>query len=133
MAIRAAPLLGRRHLAQPHQALTAPSIQHTAHRGTGTPAAALSRRFAVPSPVLPERAARAALAAHFTPAQLAAALAQFSAQKVWEQRVRLDNSGRLAQYKPTEVLETRSCPASSSSRRTRSGPRPWPTSVPTAR
>ncbi|MCX4596790.1 hypothetical protein OG819_46300 [Streptomyces sp. NBC_01549] len=53
----------------------------------------------MPSPVLPERAA------HFTPAQLAAALAQFSAQEVWEQRVRHDNSGRLAQYKPTEELD----------------------------
>ncbi|MET9037733.1 hypothetical protein [Streptomyces mirabilis] len=39
----------------------------------------------MPSPVLPERPARAALAAHFTPAQLAAALAQFSAQEVWEE------------------------------------------------
>lgn len=38
VAVRAAPLLGRRHRAQPHQALTAPSIQHTVHRGTGMPA-----------------------------------------------------------------------------------------------
>ncbi|BBC28723.1 uncharacterized protein SGFS_000140 [Streptomyces graminofaciens] len=58
----------------------------------------------MPSPALPERAARAALAAHFTPAALAAELAQSSAQEVWEQRVRHDNSGRLAQYKPTDEL-----------------------------
>ncbi|MFE9976230.1 DNA-processing protein DprA [Streptomyces hirsutus] len=58
----------------------------------------------MPSPALPERAARAALAAHFTPAELAAELAQFSAQEVWEQRVRHDNSGRLVQYKPTDEL-----------------------------
>ncbi|GHE34776.1 DNA-processing protein DprA [Streptomyces capitiformicae] len=58
----------------------------------------------MPSPALPERAARAALAAHFTPATLAAELAQSSAQEVWEQRVRHDNSGRLAQYKPTDKL-----------------------------
>ncbi|MFE4821597.1 DNA-processing protein DprA [Streptomyces sp. NPDC056704] len=59
----------------------------------------------MPSPALPERAARAALAAHFTPAQLASELAQFSALEVWEQHVRHDNSGRLAQYKPTEELD----------------------------
>ncbi|MBT2393572.1 DNA-processing protein DprA [Streptomyces sp. ISL-1] len=105
MAVRAAHVLGRRHRAQPHRALTAPPIQHTTHRGTGIPpAAALSRRFAVPSPALPERAARAALAAHFTPAQLAAELAQFSAPEVWERRVRDDNTGRLAQYKPTDEV-----------------------------
>jgi DNA processing protein len=59
----------------------------------------------VSSPALPERAARAALAAHFTPAELAAELAQFSAQEVWKQRVRHDHSGRLAQYKPTDELD----------------------------
>ncbi|MFE4629270.1 DNA-processing protein DprA [Streptomyces mirabilis] len=59
----------------------------------------------MPSPALPERAARAALAAHFTPAQLAAELSQFSAQEVWEQRVSHDNSGRLAHYKPTDELD----------------------------
>ncbi|MFM9499752.1 DNA-processing protein DprA [Streptomyces galilaeus] len=59
----------------------------------------------MPSPALPERAARAALAAHFTPAQLATELAQFSAQELWEQRLRHDNSGRLAQYKPAEELD----------------------------
>jgi DNA processing protein len=58
----------------------------------------------VSSPALPERAARAALAAHFTPAQLAADLAQFSAQEVWEQHVRRDHSGRLAHYKPIDEL-----------------------------
>ncbi|NUK21655.1 DNA-processing protein DprA [Streptomyces lunaelactis] len=58
----------------------------------------------MPSPALSERAARAALAAHFTPAQLAADLSQFSAQEVWEQRVRRDTSRRLSEYKPTDEL-----------------------------
>ncbi|MFC8664020.1 DNA-processing protein DprA [Streptomyces sp. NPDC057199] len=106
MADHAPQHLGRRHRAQPHQALTAPPIQHSSIAAPACPQpAALSRRFAVPRPVLPERAARAALAAHFTPAQLASELAQFSAQEVWEQRVRHDSSGRLAQYRPTEELD----------------------------
>ncbi|GAA3493756.1 hypothetical protein GCM10019016_008550 [Streptomyces prasinosporus] len=58
----------------------------------------------MPCPALPERAARAALAEHFTPAQLAADLATFSAEEVWERRVRNDNSGRLARYKPAGEL-----------------------------
>lgn len=58
----------------------------------------------MPSPVLPERRPRRARR-HFTPAELTAELAQFTAQEVWEQRVRHDNSGRLAQYKPTEELD----------------------------
>jgi DNA processing protein len=57
-----------------------------------------SRRFAVPT-ALSERAARAALTAHFSPAQLTADLSRFSAAEVWEQRVRHDSSGRLAQYR----------------------------------
>ncbi|MFD7283478.1 DNA-processing protein DprA [Streptomyces sp. NPDC059862] len=58
----------------------------------------------MPSAALSERAARAALAAHFTPDQLAADLAQLSAEEVWQQRVRHDGSGRLAQYKPRDEL-----------------------------
>ncbi len=58
----------------------------------------------MPCPALPERAARAALAEHFTPAQLAADLAQFTAEEVWERRVRSDNSGRLARYRPGDEI-----------------------------
>ncbi|MGY1583931.1 hypothetical protein [Streptomyces sp. MN13] len=58
----------------------------------------------MPCPALPERAARAALAEHFTPHQLAADLAQFSAEEVWERRVRSDRSGRLARYEPVGEL-----------------------------
>jgi DNA processing protein len=58
----------------------------------------------MPRPALPERAARAALAVHFTSAQLPADLAQFTASEVWERRVRHDNSGRLARYMPADEL-----------------------------
>ncbi|MFF2386981.1 DNA-processing protein DprA [Streptomyces sp. NPDC058108] len=51
-----------------------------------------------------DRAPLAALSAHFTPAQLAADLARYSPAEVWQQRVRLDNSGRLAQYRPEDEL-----------------------------
>ncbi|GAB1331779.1 DNA-processing protein DprA [Streptomyces sennicomposti] len=66
----------------------------------------------MPEPALPERAARAALAAHFTPDQVAADLADYSPAEVWQRRVRRDNSGRLAQYKPREELDnaTLTCP-----------------------
>ncbi|MGA5150128.1 DNA-processing protein DprA [Streptomyces griseoincarnatus] len=66
----------------------------------------------MPEPALPERAARAALAAHFAPDQVAADLADYSPAEVWQRRVRRDNSGRLAQYKPREELDnaTLTCP-----------------------
>ncbi|MFJ7105662.1 hypothetical protein [Streptomyces albogriseolus] len=50
----------------------------------------------MPFPALPERATRAGLAKHFSPAYLAAAVAEFSAEEVRERRVRNDNSGRLS-------------------------------------
>ncbi|MCX5106951.1 hypothetical protein [Streptomyces sp. NBC_00439] len=56
------------------------------------------------SSALSERAARAALTAHFSPAQLTADLARLSAAEVWEQRVRRDLSGRLARYRAEEEL-----------------------------
>ncbi|MER7982446.1 DNA-processing protein DprA [Streptomyces sp. NPDC095817] len=58
----------------------------------------------MPASALSARAALAALAAHFTPDQVAADLAQHSATEVWEQRVRRDNTGRLAQYRPESEL-----------------------------
>ncbi|MFJ1839967.1 DNA-processing protein DprA [Streptomyces sp. NPDC088175] len=58
----------------------------------------------MPSSALPDRAARAALTAHFSPAQLTADLARFSATEVWEQRVHHDPSGRLARYRAEEEL-----------------------------
>jgi DNA processing protein len=58
----------------------------------------------VPHNTLPERAARAALAAHFTPHQLAADLAHYSPAEVWDRCVRRDGRGRLAQYKPLDEL-----------------------------
>lgn len=51
-----------------------------------------------------DRAALAALCAHFTPDQVAADLARYSPAEVWQQRVRLDNTGRLAQYRPEREL-----------------------------
>lgn len=51
-----------------------------------------------------DRAARAALGAHFTPDQIAADLARYSPTEAWNQRVRLDNHGRLARYKPNQEL-----------------------------
>ncbi|MFJ8364497.1 DNA-processing protein DprA [Streptomyces sp. NPDC093984] len=59
----------------------------------------------MPESTLPERAARAALAAHFAPGQVAADLANYSPAEVWQRHVRRDNSGRLAQYKPREELD----------------------------
>jgi DNA protecting protein DprA len=58
----------------------------------------------MPAHALSERAARAALAAHFSPGQLAADLGQYAPAEVWVRRVRLDGSGRLAQYRPQEEL-----------------------------
>ncbi|MFI9283226.1 DNA-processing protein DprA [Streptomyces sp. NPDC053076] len=58
----------------------------------------------MPSTALSERAARAALAAHFPPHQVAAHLAHHSAEEVWQYGVDHDASGRLAQYKPHEEL-----------------------------
>ncbi|MFD7409751.1 hypothetical protein ACFV7R_45830 [Streptomyces sp. NPDC059866] len=55
-------------------------------------------------PSVPHRAARAALAAHFTPDQLAADPAQFSAEEVWEQRGQRDGSGRPAHDNPRDEL-----------------------------
>ncbi|MEU9370433.1 DNA-processing protein DprA [Streptomyces avermitilis] len=40
----------------------------------------------------------------FTPDQAAADLAQYSPAEVWQQRVRLDNTDRLAQYRPEPEL-----------------------------
>ncbi|QDN74550.1 DNA-protecting protein DprA [Streptomyces mirabilis] len=51
-----------------------------------------------------DRAALAALSAHFTPEQVAADLARYSPVEVWQQRVRLDNTGRLAQHRPEHEL-----------------------------
>ncbi|MFE4579703.1 DNA-processing protein DprA [Streptomyces chartreusis] len=58
----------------------------------------------MPAHTLPERAARAALAAHFAPGQLADELAEYSPAEVWERRVRNDASGRLALYRPHDEL-----------------------------
>ncbi|MFD5814688.1 DNA-processing protein DprA [Streptomyces sp. NPDC127038] len=58
----------------------------------------------MPSSALSERAARAALSANFAPEQINADLAQHSPAEVWEQRVRRDNTGRLAQYRPEAEL-----------------------------
>ncbi|MFE9769780.1 DNA-processing protein DprA [Streptomyces sp. NPDC005808] len=51
-----------------------------------------------------DRAVLAALSAHFTPDQVAADLARNSPTDVWQRRVRLDNTGRLAQYRPEHEL-----------------------------
>ncbi|MGW7719815.1 DNA-processing protein DprA [Streptomyces chartreusis] len=58
----------------------------------------------MPSTNLSERAARAALAVHHAPHQVAAHLAHHSAQDVWQYGVDHDASGRLAQYRPREEL-----------------------------
>ncbi|MEU0949855.1 DNA-processing protein DprA [Streptomyces canus] len=58
----------------------------------------------MPNSALPERAARAALAAHFPPHEVAAQLAQHSAEKVWHDAVRRDTTGRLVHYRPREEL-----------------------------
>ncbi|MFJ9544124.1 hypothetical protein ACIRPX_43945 [Streptomyces sp. NPDC101225] len=58
----------------------------------------------MPSTTLSERAARAALAAHFPPHQVATHLAHHPAEEVWHYGVDHDASGRLAQYKPREEL-----------------------------
>ncbi|MEU6610303.1 DNA-processing protein DprA [Streptomyces shenzhenensis] len=58
----------------------------------------------MPTTVLSERAARAALTAHFPPHHVAAHLAHHSAKDVWQYGVDHDASGRLAQYKPREKL-----------------------------
>ncbi|MFE2583304.1 DNA-processing protein DprA [Streptomyces sp. NPDC059378] len=60
----------------------------------------------MPEPTLTERDARAALAAHFTPDQVAADLADCSPAEVCQQRVRQDSSGRLAQYRPRDELDS---------------------------
>ncbi|MFE0420056.1 DNA-processing protein DprA [Streptomyces tendae] len=58
----------------------------------------------MPAHALPERAARAALAAHFAPGQLAAELHEYTPAEVWDRRVRSDSSGLLASYRPSEEL-----------------------------
>ncbi|MET9914786.1 DNA-processing protein DprA [Streptomyces sp. NPDC006476] len=58
----------------------------------------------MPAHALSERAARAALAAHFAPGQLAAELDEYTPAEVWQRRVRGDGSGRLAHYRPHEEL-----------------------------
>lgn len=47
---------------------------------------------------------RAALAAHFDPGQLAADRAHYTPAEVWDRHVRIDNSARLAHYRPHEEL-----------------------------
>lgn len=59
----------------------------------------------MPKSTLSDRAARAALAAHFTPDQVAADLARYSPAEVWLQRVRHDGNGRLAQYRTRDELD----------------------------
>ncbi|MET8291499.1 DNA-processing protein DprA [Streptomyces sp. NPDC005132] len=51
-----------------------------------------------------DRAALAALSVHFAPHQVATDLARYSPAEVWQQRVRLDHSGRLSQYRPQDEL-----------------------------
>ncbi|MFD9441903.1 DNA-processing protein DprA [Streptomyces sp. NPDC060006] len=58
----------------------------------------------MPAHALSERAARAALAAHFAPGQLAAELDKDTPAEVWDRRVRSDGSGLLASYRPHEEL-----------------------------
>ncbi|MGW4951480.1 DNA-processing protein DprA [Streptomyces parvulus] len=58
----------------------------------------------MPAHALPDRVARAALAAHFNPGLLAAGLAEYTPAEVWDQRVRHDGSGRLSAYRPREEL-----------------------------
>ncbi|MFC8350751.1 DNA-processing protein DprA [Streptomyces sp. NPDC057280] len=58
----------------------------------------------MPARVLSDRAARAALAAHFAPGQLAADLAEYTPAEVWDRRLRDDGSGLLASYRPREEL-----------------------------
>lgn len=58
----------------------------------------------MPAHALSERAARATLAAHFTPGQLAADLTEYTPAEVWDRRVRSDGSGLLASYRPSEEL-----------------------------
>jgi len=60
----------------------------------------------MPEPTLTARAARAALAAHFAPDQVTADLDRYSPAEVWQQRVRHDNTGRLAHYKPRDELDS---------------------------
>lgn len=58
----------------------------------------------MPAHALSDRAARAALAAHFSPGQLAADLDEYTPAEAWDRRVRSDNSRRLATYRPREEL-----------------------------
>ncbi|MFD6285389.1 DNA-processing protein DprA [Streptomyces sp. NPDC060205] len=58
----------------------------------------------MPAHALSDRAARAALAAHFAPGQLAADLDEYTPAEVWDRRVRGDASGRLAHYRPHDEL-----------------------------
>jgi DNA processing protein len=57
------------------------------------------------APAVSERAARAALAAHFTPDQTGAAADDFDAAETWARRVEADRSGRLGRYRPAAELE----------------------------
>ncbi|MEU6680857.1 DNA-processing protein DprA [Streptomyces sp. NPDC046925] len=52
-----------------------------------------------------ERAARAALAAHFTPAQTGAAADDFDPAEEWGRRVEADRSGRLGRHRPAAELQ----------------------------
>ncbi|MGW0332184.1 DNA-processing protein DprA [Streptomyces sp. NPDC003011] len=58
----------------------------------------------MPAHALSERAARAALAAHFAPGQLAADLAEYTPAEVWDRRVRDDGGRLLSSYRPREEL-----------------------------
>ncbi|MEV6406175.1 DNA-processing protein DprA [Streptomyces bobili] len=58
----------------------------------------------MPARALSERAARAALAAYFSPGQLAADLDEYTPAEVWDRRVRDDGNGLLSSYRPREEL-----------------------------
>lgn len=57
------------------------------------------------APAVSERAARAALAAHFTPDQTGAAADDFDPVEAWARRVEADRSGRLGRYRPAAELD----------------------------
>ncbi|WP_432034397.1 DNA-processing protein DprA [Streptomyces antibioticus] len=58
----------------------------------------------MPAHSLPDRTARAALAAHFSAGQLAGDLTEYTPAEVWERRVQGDGSGLLSSYRPREEL-----------------------------
>ncbi|MET8411724.1 DNA-processing protein DprA [Streptomyces sp. NPDC005195] len=53
---------------------------------------------------MPDRASLAALSVYFTPDEVAADLTRYAPAEVWQQRVSLDHTGRLAQYRPEDEL-----------------------------